>query len=148
LYDKVTLYCSNEIAGEWKRRNSKTICRAWPNEFWLKQKKFSSYSSDPWNLEEFLNYLAVRLEWTHVVSIFEANGTMYLICSCCGFEQNGYCCECICAVVNEAPKPAHVVIRWQKPYFVLHLTGNRDLTRHLTNWLRMRILARCFLPFH
>jgi hypothetical protein len=71
LYDKVTLYCSNEIAGEWKCRDSKTIFRAWPNEFWVKQKKFSSYSSDPWNLEEFLKYLAVGFKQTHVVSILK-----------------------------------------------------------------------------
>jgi hypothetical protein len=71
----------------------------------------------------------VHFEWTYVISIFEANDTLYLKCSCCGYEQNGYLCECISAVVNEAPKPADVVICWQKPYYVLHLTGNQDLDK-------------------
>jgi hypothetical protein len=76
---------ANEIAGEWKRRDSKTVFRARPNEFWV------SFQSLKPIAHCISNALAV------------------------GMNKTGYLCECICVVVNEAPpKPADVVIRGSK----------------------------------
>jgi hypothetical protein len=126
LYESVSLYCSNKIAGNWRHGLSKTVFRAEPNVFWVKPKAFSSFSSDPGMLAK---YLSVRCERTRIVEIFQCQGRFYLKCSCCGYEQDGFICGCICAVVNEAPKPHDVIIRWHKSYDATYLNGNPSLDK-------------------
>ena len=127
LYDAVSEYCANIVAENYKRRESKTVFRVSPSVFWVKQKVYSSYSSDPTNVEEFIKYLSVRFERTRIVKVFMVRNVLYLKCSCCGYEQDGYICSCICAVIDEAPNPRDIVIRWHKPYIALYLTGNKAM---------------------
>jgi hypothetical protein len=129
LYDEVTDYASGVISNNYRHRLSKTVFRASPNEFWVKQKSFSLYSSKPGNFEEFIKYLSVRFERTRVVKIIKIGDVLYLFCSCCEYEQYGYPCGCIFAVVDEAPRPEDVIIRWHKSYYVMYLTGNPQLDR-------------------
>jgi hypothetical protein len=68
LYESVSLYCSNKIAGNWRHGLSKTVFRAEPNVFWVKPKAFSSFSSDPGMLAK---YLSVRCERARIVEIFQ-----------------------------------------------------------------------------
>jgi hypothetical protein len=133
LYQQVTHYCSDIIAGSWRRRTSKTVFRSSSNVFWVKQKTLSQYSSDPRNYDEFIKYLTISFIRTHVVEVFSANGTLLLKCSCCGYEQNGYICDCICAIVNEAPSPKDVAIHWHKDYYVAYLNGDPALNRAFDN---------------
>lgn len=129
LYENLTVYCSDKLASNWRRRRYKTVFRAGPNVFWVKAKTFSKYSSNPSNLDEFLKYLSVQFERTRVVEIFRVEDKLFLKCSCCEYEQHGYMCGDICAVVDEAPNPQDVVIRWHKPYYVMYLNGNPALDR-------------------
>lgn len=80
-----------------KRKSHKPICYDHPNPlFWLS--------------------VVVKFLRTRTVFVVERNGALFLVCSCCHFEQHGRPCRHIYRVLNRSPRTEDVHVRWLKIY--------------------------------
>jgi hypothetical protein len=129
LYNNVSQYCADAVVQNWECRKHLTVYRAAINKFYIKDKMLKVKNPKPSNHKEYLQFLQPQFERTCIVEVIIIGGKLYLKCSCCEYEQCGYSCDGLFAVLNDIPSHQDIAIRWHKPYFVVYLTGDKELDK-------------------
>jgi len=127
LYSSVTRYCGDKVVANWNRRLKLTVYRHSLDKFYVKPRLLEARVPNPRNHDEYEKYLRPRFERTRIVEVFCSDNKHYLRCSCKRQKQHGYICEDICAVLDTAPNPDDIAIRWHKSYYATYLSGNPEL---------------------
>lgn len=131
VYNNFTQYCADNVIDNWERRKHLTVYRAAIGKSYVKEKvlKVPANNPKPRDDEEYLQYLKPRFVRTRIVEAIVIGGKLYLKCNCGEYEQCGYSCDAIFKVLDKIPCHQDIVIRWQKPYYILYLTGDKELDK-------------------
>jgi hypothetical protein len=113
LYRFLTQHCADLVVKNWQRRSRLTVYRAAIDKFYVKEKVLKVLVKKPLanNHKEYIQCIKPRFERTHVVEqVIIVQGNLYLKCTCCEYEQCGYSCDGIFAILDNIPSHHNIAI--------------------------------------
>jgi SWIM zinc finger len=110
------------------------VYRNGQDEFYAKALEYKKFRDNMSDRNEYCKFVMPRYQRTRCVQVKRRhqNGeALYLSCTCLCYEENGYGCQHIFAVLGQSmpPSPNDVVIRWHKSYDQFYMKGDEEADR-------------------